>query len=232
MTIKDIRERINLLIYDSKPIVLKVLSILNFAVSLTAVGTLVYYYGFRLTEASQEVCFIILQSSFGFYILRFIIKLFYDFHPPTFIRKNWFETIIIFLLLVEGVAYNFFGTMIVEPVFISIGFKDFGTFSMIFVQLFVFVILLNSLFREQNYKPWMKIHPGWLFTISIALMTLLGTLLLMLPEMSRSHEGIGFIDSLFLSMSSVSVTGLTTVDVAHALSFKGQIIVLILIKEC
>ena len=230
MTIKEIRERINLLIYDSKPIVLKVLSALNFVVSFTAVSTLVYYYGFRLTEFSQEVCFIILQSSFGFYILRFLIKLFYDFHPPTFIKKNWFETIIMFLLMVEGIAYNFFGSMIVEPIFISIGFKDFGAFSMIFVQLFVFIILLNSLFRERNFKPWMKIHPGWLFTISIALMTLLGTLLLMLPEMSKSHEGIGFIDSLFLSMSSVSVTGLTTVDVAHALSFKGQLIVLALIK--
>ena len=230
MTIKDIRERINLLIYDSKPKVLKILSALNIAVSLTAVGTLVYYYGFRLTQFSEEVCFIILQSSFAFYILRFLIKLFYDFHPPTFIKKNWFETIIIFLLLFEGIAYNFFDTMIVEPIFISIGFKDFGAFSMIFVQLFVFIILLNSLFRERNFKPWMKIHPGWLFTISIALMTLLGTLLLMLPEMSKSHDGIGLIDSLFLSMSSVSVTGLTTVDVAHALSFKGQIIVLILIK--
>ena len=52
----------------------------------------------------------------------------------------------------------------------------------------------------------------------------------MLPEMSRIEGGMGFIDSLFLSMSSVSVTGLSTVDVAHTLTFKGQMIVLILIK--
>jgi Trk-type K+ transport system membrane component len=76
----------------------------------------------------------------------------------------------------------------------------------------------------------MKIHPGWLFTISIAMMTLLGGLLLMLPEMSRIEGGMGFIDSLFLSMSSVSVTGLSTIDVANTLTFKGQMIVLILIK--
>ena len=76
----------------------------------------------------------------------------------------------------------------------------------------------------------MKIHPGWLFTISIAMMTLLGGFLLMLPEMSRVENGIDFIDSLFLSMSSVSVTGLTTVDVANTLTFKGQIVVLVLIK--
>jgi Trk-type K+ transport system membrane component len=89
---------------------------------------------------------------------------------------------------------------------------------------------LNNLFKEKKFKPWLKIHPGWLFTISIALMTLIGGLLLMLPEMSRVDGGMGFTDSLFLSMSSVSVTGLSTVDVAQTLTFKGQMIVLILIK--
>jgi trk/ktr system potassium uptake protein len=230
MTIREFRERINLLIYDAKPVVLKTLSALNIIVSLTAICTLVYYYGFRLSDFSEDVCFTILEASFGFYIFRFLTKLFFDFHPPTFIRNNWFEAALILLLLVEGVAYNLFDTMIIEPIFESIGFEDFGAFSMIFVQLFVFIILLNSLLKHRKFNPWMKIHPGWLFTISIAAMTLIGGLLLMLPEMSTTKGGMGFIDSLFLSMSSVSVTGLTTVDIAQTLTFKGQMIVLILIK--
>ena len=101
---------------------------------------------------------------------------------------------------------------------------------MIFIQLFIFILIVNNLFKEKNFKPWMKIHPGWLFTISIALMTIIGGFLLMLPEMSNTDSGLELIDSMFLSMSSVSVTGLTTVDISQVLSFKGQIIVLILIK--
>ena len=120
--------------------------------------------------------------------------------------------------------------MVIEPLFIYIGFKDFGAFSMVFVQIFIFVLMLNGVFKQRNFRPWMKVHPGWLFTISIALMTLLGGLLLMLPEMSIYKDGMSFIDSLFLSMSSVSVTGLSTVDLANDLTFKGQVIVLILIK--
>ncbi|MCH2230156.1 MAG: hypothetical protein MK105_07405 [Crocinitomicaceae bacterium] len=230
MSIKEFRERVNLLIYDVKPKVFGALTIMNILVSLTAISTLVYYYGFELTEFSEDLCFTILEISFGFYIFRYFVKLLFDFHPPTFIRNNWFEGVIISLLLIEGIAYNFFGTMIIEPVFESIGFEDFGAFSMIFVQLFVFIILMNNLFKQRNFKPWMKIHPGWLFTISIAMMTVLGGFLLMLPEMSRVEGGMGFIDSLFLSMSSVSVTGLSTIDVANTLTFKGQMIVLILIK--
>ena len=230
MTVREIRERINLFIYDSKPRVLAILSTLNVLVSLTAIGTLVYYYGFKLTPESKKVCFTMIEVSFGFYILRFLIKVFYDFHPPTFLKNNWFEAIIISLLLIEGIAYNLFGTMIIEPIFESMGFADFGAFSMIFVQLFVFIILLNNLFKQRNFRPWMKIHPGLLFTISIAMMTIIGGLLLMLPEMTRSEGGMGFIDSMFLAMSSVSVTGLSTIDLAHTLTFKGQCIVLILIK--
>lgn len=230
MTIREIRERINLVIYDSKPRVLGVLSALNVLVSLTAIGTLIYYYGFPQTNFSKEVSFTIMESSFAFYILRFLIKLFYDFHPPTFLKQNWFETIIIGLLLIEGIAYNLFGTMIIEPIFEWMGFKDFGAFSTIFVQLFVLILLLNNLFKQRNFRPWMKIHPALLFTVSIASMSLIGGLLLMLPEMTNTKGGMGFIDSLFLSMSSVSVTGLSTVDVAHGLTFKGQVVVLILIK--
>lgn len=218
------------MIYDSKPTVLKILSGANVAVSFTAITVLIYYYGFELSPETRDFCFGILEISFAFYIFRFLLKLFYDFHPPTFLRQNWFEAIIIFLLLIEGVAYNLFGSMIIEPLFLSLGFEDFGDFSMVFVQLFVFVILLNNLLKDRKFKPWLKIHPGWLFTISIGLMTLVGSLLLMLPEMSTIEGGMPFIDSLFLSMSSVSVTGLSTIDIASTLSFKGQVIVLILIK--
>lgn len=230
MRIRDIRERINLLIYDSKPGVLRTLSFLNVLVSLTAIGVLVYMYGFHITPEAEALCFSIIQASFGFYIARFIIKYVYDFNPKRFLKENWFEAIIIALLLVEGIAYNFFDWMILESIFQSIGFYEFGTFSTIFVQLYIFIIILNNLFKQRNFKPWMKIHPGWLFTISISLMTVLGGLLLMLPEMSTVEGGLPFTDSLFLSMSSVSVTGLSTIDVAQTLTFKGQMVVMILIK--
>ena len=230
MTIREFREKVNLLIYDAKPKVLRVLSGLNVLVSLTAIAVLIYSYGFNLTPEAQAFCFGILEVTFGFYIFRFLTKLFFDFDPPTFLKNNWFEAIIIGLLLVEGIAYNLFDTMIIEPLFESIGFEDFGAFSTIFVQLFVFIIILSNLFKEQKYRPWLNIHPGWLFTISISLMTLIGGLLLMLPEMTTVQGGLPFTDSLFLSMSSVSVTGLSTVDIAQTLTFKGQMIVLILIK--
>lgn len=230
MGIREIREKVNLSIYNVKPTVLNTLSVLHVLVSLTSISTLVYYYGFQTNEFTRNFCFNIFEASFGFYIFRFIIRLIFDFSPKQYIKSNWVEALIVLLLLIEGVSYNLFGTMVIEPLFNSIGFESFGDFSIIFTQIFVFVILLHSVLKQRHFKPWMKIHPGWLFTISIGMMTLIGTLLLMLPEMSTLDGGISFVDSLFLSMSSVSVTGLSTVDIASGLTFKGQMVVLILIK--
>lgn len=230
MSINSIREKVNLFIYDSKKRVLGGLSVLNLFVSLTAIGAMIYNFGFDLSDEHKHICFKIIEFSFGFYILRFLIKVFYDFHPKKFLKKNWFEGIIILCLLIEGIAFNLFGVQIIQSMFSAIGFEQFGDFSVVFVQLFVFAIIINNLMKKGKFRPWMKVHPGWLFVFSIGIMTFIGGLLLMLPEMSNIDGGMPFVDSLFLSMSSVSVTGLSTVDIASQLSFKGQFIVLILIK--
>ncbi len=229
-TIKNIRERINLFLYDKKKKVLTVLTIMNVIISLSSLGILVYYFGFDISEEERKICFKILQWSFAFYIFRFFTKFFFDFYPLQFLRKNWLEGVVILLLVIEGVSYNLTGNLVIEPLFRYLGFSSFADFSMIFIQLFVFLLIILSVVRKENFKPWLKIHPGWMFVLSISTMTLIGGLLLMLPEMSRVDGGMKFIDSIFLSMSSVSVTGLSTVSLASDLTFKGQVIVLILIK--
>ena len=90
MSLKEFRERVNLKIYNAKPKVLGVLTILNVLFSSAAIGTLVYYYGFDISIYEAKICFSILETSFAFYILRYLTKLFFDFHPPTYIRNNWF----------------------------------------------------------------------------------------------------------------------------------------------
>jgi trk system potassium uptake protein len=230
MEIRELRERINLWIYDSKPRVLRLLSALNALISLMSIGVVIYYYGFPLTDADKQFTFHLFQISFGFYVFRYLIRLFYDFDPVQFIKSNWIEGVVIFLLLLEGIAYNLFGTLLIEPVFNSLGFKNFSDFSTIFVQLFVFAILIINLTKQRRFNPWMSIHPGWLFTISIAGMTFIGALLLMLPEMTTTPGSLGFTDSFFTSMSSVSVTGLSTIDIPSTFTFKGQMVIMILMK--
>ena len=227
---RNFRERTNLYIYDSKENVLSVLSWLHVLVSLAMIGVLIYYYGFQQTPSSKADLLQLIQYSFGFYIFRYIVKVIYDFNPLDFIKRTWFEATLLFLLVVEGISFNLFGTMLVPKFFGAIGFEGFADITNVFIQLFFLIYVIMEVFKKRSFRPWLKVHPGLLFTISIATIILIGTGLLMLPEMSLIPEGMKFTDALFMATSSTSVTGLSTVDIASALTFKGQIVTLMLIK--
>lgn len=57
-----------------------------------------------------------------------------------------------------------------------------------------------------------------------------GALLLMLPISTKPGQSIGFLDSLFVSTSSICVTGLSTVNIGQTFSAFGQVVLLFLIQ--
>ena len=78
--------------------------------------------------------------------------------------------------------------------------------------------------RTRKYPATRMVVLGFLCAIII------GTVLLCLPISSKSGEGLALEDALFMSTTSICVTGLTTVSVAQDLSFFGQLIVLLFMQ--
>ncbi len=58
----------------------------------------------------------------------------------------------------------------------------------------------------------------------------MGMVCLMLPFSVKSGQSIGFFDALFVAMSSICVTGLSTVNVGQTFSGFGQVVLLFLIQ--
>jgi len=76
--------------------------------------------------------------------------------------------------------------------------------------------------KKRNTLPAQTLILGFLLTI------LLGSVLLVLPF--STVKPVSYVDSLFTSVSSVCVTGLTTIDVGTTFSTAGKIIIAILIQ--
>lgn len=74
-----------------------------------------------------------------------------------------------------------------------------------------------------------RLTPPCIFILSFASLILIGTVLLWLPSAS-SESRLSFVDALFSSASAVCVTGLTVIDIGKDLSFKGQIVTLLLFQ--
>lgn len=230
MELRKLRERVNLFLYGNKEKVLITFKWLNILVSLTAVGTLVFYYGYQHSQQTEEMLLGVIKMSFAFYVLHYITRFIYDFHPLEFLRKTWFEGLLMFLLTVEAIAYNLFDTLVLERIAHASGFESISDLSTLFIQLYILAVVLIGLGRGGGAITRFKLNPAVIFISSFGAIILAGTGLLMLPEMTYPDGGMNFLDALFTSTSATCVTGLMVEDTPTFFTFKGQVILLILIK--
>jgi len=82
-----------------------------------------------------------------------------------------------------------------------------------------------------DYLPNSKLSPPTLLILSFIVLIIMGTGLLMLPEMTvKNLPGLDLTTALFTSISASCVTGLSLIDISEVLSSKGQFVVMILMQ--
>lgn len=219
-----------MLLYDSKDTVLSLFKVLHLFISLISLLSLVIFYGYTFDADVISYFVKVIEFSFAFYILRFIIRYIYDFNPREFIRKNWVEFVLIVYLIIEGVFYNFVGKLALAEMFEAVGIYGVGRYTVLIIQLSFFAFILFEFTKDNEINPFYRLHPATIFISSFLVIILVGTGMLMMPEMTSAKGGMSFLDSLFMSTSATCVTGLSLVDVHDFYSFKGQMVILLLMK--
>ena len=230
MTFNEFREIGNIYLYKSKAKNLGVLKILNLFVSFTALITLTIYYGFPYTVQGDVNMMTVIRYSFGFYISHYLIKFIYDFHPWEYLKKTWFEGFVMFILIIEGASHIMTGELLFVPLLEKLSISSGEDISLIFIQGYFFIVIIAELTRKGSVIPKIRMHPAVIFILSFLGIISVGTLLLMMPEMTSSGNGMAALDALFTSTSATCVTGLMVEDAMHFFTFKGQIVILALIQ--
>jgi Trk-type K+ transport system membrane component len=132
---------------------------------------------------------------------------------------------------VEGLSDNLFDFLIITKIGTSLGMENMAHYTTLFIQSYFLIVIAMQITRSSgNILPNMKLHPSTIFILSFLLIILVGTVLLMLPEMTTIEGSMNFLDALFTSTSASCVTGLIVEDTATFFTFKGQLVILILIK--
>lgn len=108
-----------------------------------------------------------------------------------------------------------------------------STFIAFGIALFIVGIsgLLNN--RQERRDWWwdfLLTHPAWVMFLTFFLLAFCGTLLLLIPGISRISGSISVIDAAFTSVSAVCVTGLTVLDTGRDFTLVGQLAILLLIQ--
>ena len=230
IAVNQIRERINLRIYDSKIAVVRTLRYISVPLSLLSVAALIVSHGYALEPSETALVDILLKTTIGFYIFKYFAELFYDFSPAEYVRKSRFEFSLMLYMLVNIAAINIFNFELTAAIGNLLEVKRFDELFMLLVQGYFLVFVALELGKASRLLPQMKLSPPALLAISFSLITLLGAGLLAMPEMSRLPNGLSTLDALFTSVSAVCVTGLSTFDIATVLTFKGKVILMVLIQ--
>ena len=83
---------------------------------------------------------------------------------------------------------------------------------------------------ERNWNGHQGLNPTRAVAVSFGVMIALGTLLLLLPFMSRSGRSAGLFTSLFTATSATCVTGFTLADTLSQWTLPGQLVILLLFQ--
>ena len=224
------REQVNIRLYDSRDLVLGLLSRISFLVALITIVSLVWYHGYQLNEVQNFWVGIIVRASIGYYVVKFILELVYNFQPWEFIKARKWEAILMLFLILDILVINLGGVEILSAIGNAIGISSLQSGFVLLLQFYVGIIVFLEFGKVGERLPDFNLSASTLLLLSFLVLIALGTALLSLPEMKQGEGGLDFLTALFTSISASCVTGLSLIDISTVLSFKGQVIVMILMQ--
>jgi len=228
--VSRIREKINLAIYSSKTTVLRVLRVLRLSFSLISIACILYYFGYPQTDTSRFWVLFIIRSSIVFFILSYLLRFFFDFEPRRFFRENALEGILLLMVILDVSGILVVGTPFLRYYLAQEEGAVLSGFFMGIIQVFLLLIVTIDLVKAGKHIARLKVKPAAMFVSSYIFLIAGGAAMLSMPEMIVPGTVISFTDAVFTSASAACVTGLTVVDTANFFSFKGHLIILLLMQ--
>ena len=226
--LRNFRENVNIMLYDSKSRAMGVLDFLSIIAALVGVAALLFDHGFENTERNSAAIHFMFRSVIVFYYVKFFLGYLYSFSPKKYFREYRVNGILVGIILCV-LIYD-----ATSPVFVNDLLKTVldvdnpRMFSVVVEQVSFVILLIIEIGRASSFLPSMQMSAQKLFVLSFVVLILSGTGLLMLPKMTVEGVNLHFVDALFTATSASCVTGLSTVDIATYFTLRGQIIIMFL----
>lgn len=226
----NISENLNHFLYESRENAYTAIRTITFISSIAAIGLLTYRFGFTLTAEEERQIFYGLDLVFAIFVIAYLVRWLYAFRRTDFLRKHLFEGILIVIILVNGISAYVFGYQLIPEVLARAGIDDPVPSYQAAVTIFIFVLLFYEIAVAGARLSNLKVKPAAAFLVSFLFLIIIGTGLLMMPDMTVRPGSMSFLEALFTSTSAVCVTGLIVVDTATYFTINGQIIIMVLIQ--
>jgi Trk-type K+ transport system membrane component len=208
-------------IVNNKDRIQLALQICSLVISLVTIACIFCYHGLYITPEVKNFIRWMIHASLFFYVVKYFVMLFYSLHRGEYLRRSWVEFLIIIFLILQFISVNVFHFDIVNA-------QNFENIYLIFIQFYFLIIVLVEIAKMSSSLGKYHLSPPILMVGSFLFLIAIGTILLKMPRMTV--HGISFIDALFTATSASCITGLAVVSTPETFTFKGQVVILVLIQ--
>jgi len=211
-------ETLNKLLYNSKKRGYSILHFFSIFSAIATLGLTIYGFGFYLSIETMHWIFQGLDILFFTFVANYAIRWLYSFKRSAFIKRTWFELLLILVVLLNFLLKNYYL------------FENERTFYKKYVVVYLIILSLFEFVKISTRIHLARYKPSILFLSSFILLIAGGTLLLMLPASTYGEASMPFTDALFTATSASCATGLVVVDTSTFFTPKGQFFILFLIQ--
>lgn len=193
-------------------------------------GLILFFYGFPHDPEEQSLIVRAILSLFAFYALLFVTRALLARRFGAFLKENWKEFLLMLLLSVDSISVLVSNA----PFFLgflgrTLGF-DLTRFYLLFIQGYLLLFVVLDLAQLSELVSKLNIRPATLLAGSFILLIFLGSMILMMPEMTVQAGSMDFLPALFTATSASCVTGLIVVDTATYFTFAGKLVIMLLFQ--
>ena len=223
-------EELNRLLYGSKLRAYALMRRSTYLLTLLSIALLVYVHGIVQDPAMEQRVFYIIDGIFAVFVVIYLLRILYAFERVKFLKRTWFEGILMGVVFTNLVGTYLLRLPIIYNLFGSIDILLSVELYRVAVSIYMLVLLLIELLETRVYFKVLQFKPTVVFLLSFVFLVLLGSGLLMLPNMITSPGSMRYIDALFMATTTSCVTGLVVVDPGTYFTFSGQVVLLLLIQ--
>lgn len=227
---KRIREQLNLFLFDNKDRVKGFFYYLTFFACIVVSVAILLYYGFDHDQAEYTILQNVIKWNLVVFLSNYLVRLFFSFERWEFIRTTKFEGLLMLLLIYEAISQFFYKRPLLDMLFSYLGIEAYEGFYVIFTQLYILLFIALQLIKYLRQAINLSVKPAIMFILSFLAIILVGSGLLMLPEMTVQEGSMNYIDALFTAVSATCITGLIVVDTATFFTMKGQAVILLMMQ--
>jgi potassium uptake TrkH family protein len=210
-------------IIENSKKVSRIFGIFSAIIALSTLVSLFFYHGFYISEKQELIIHIFTLASLSFFVFKYLFLWFYAENSRLYLRKHLVEGIFLAIFV-----FYFAVILLLKKDIYFFGSESFQSYYILFLQLYFLIISLMELTHANEFLSKLQVTPPVLMIISFLFLIFLGTVLLLMPRMT--HGGISFVDALFTSTSASCVTGLTVLPTGAVFTFRGQLIIMLLMQ--